>query len=629
MSKEANGSHDNGQAGVELTPAALPSSDVRVYEYGVRLDPEAVKHVDDQILKARLLYNDIVAAMRCVHADMQAWVLDRAGDEAKVLHQRVDELSQAFKDARAANDDVAMSRAAEQRLTAWRELVPLLQKARKDHAADLRGMFYSQVGNKVGCITYDLRSKAVEAGLGWATANDILDRALIAWKASMKQGMPPRFARGEEKLQDTLTLQFTQAGGAAAARLLDGSHSELKMTCSKPAAQRVYGELRFRLGPAKADRYATGTWQYHRPVPEGAFATSARLVRKRVASKMKWAVQLVLRLPSVVRHAATPMAPLVAVHFGWAADSEGRRIAGIADAADPGLARLLRLPVSVEDDLRRASEIQGQRDAARDEACPTLKAIERESMSEACLAELDALRQLPPSHIAAKRFYRIQGLLRACDMRLSWLDDWVAADRKRWQASVSVARRARLRRRETYRMEAQRLARSYSAVVIEPLDLARAAVAVDPKSGKRSEFAKKVRAGRTVAALFELEREIRNACANYGTPLFEFQGETVQTCAHCGGCNTLTDDEDHREVVCRDCGARTDKKLSGAARAWQLSRPGIEDLILEFHERAAAARDIIKRESAERKQKMAQGRASARLARTSGDEESGSGSREA
>jgi DNA-directed RNA polymerase subunit RPC12/RpoP len=617
-----------------LTPAHAPDTSVRVYEYGIRLDRESIEHAEQQVHTARRLYNDLVAAMRSIYEEMQEWVLERAGDEGRAAYQRIQALNEGFARAKKANDEDAMKQAAQERKMVWRDLSSCLGVVRKAHVKELRDKFYARIGNNSRCETYELRCLAVEQGLGWATANDVLDRALTAWRTSMKLGKPPRFARGDDKQQDSLCLQFTTAGGVDVNRLQNGSHGELAIEMPPAGAgRRQYGSFRFRLGAAAAQRNATGTVQIHRALPASS-AVSARLVRKRHADKWKWALQLVLRLAEPVRRSSVPQGRLVAVHFGWAADVTGRRVAGVADAADPGLARLVQLPISVEEDLHRAAQMQSDRDVARDTAVAQLKALGDDLLAQGhaddapAMIELAAIKRLPAQHIAAKRFYRVQHALRALDVERPWLSDWVAQDRKRWQAATGLARRARQRRREFYRMQALELARSYSAVVIEPLDLRKAAEKIDQSTGRRSEFTAKARAGRTLAALYEFESEIRKACADYDRALFELAGETtVATCAHCGASATHAAESEHQVIVCDHCGARTGRKLNAAAMAWQVSALGLEERIVDFHAQHAELLQAATEEKRQRLARMAEGRKTARAARTSSDGDHVNGSR--
>ncbi len=91
----------------------------------------------------------------------------------------------------------------------------MLKAVRKDNKAEIKERFLSAVGANKNCKTYQIRSKAVESGLGWATANTVLDNALTAWKTRLAIGKPSEFAKGSEKTQDTLTRQSTRCGSCA------------------------------------------------------------------------------------------------------------------------------------------------------------------------------------------------------------------------------------------------------------------------------------------------------------------------------------------------------------------------------------------------------------------------------
>jgi len=622
---------------VQITPAPLPQGDVRIYEFGARLDHDCVRTVDEQIFKAHQLYNQLVACMQTTVRDMQAYLLDHAGPDAHAAKARVDGLNEAFNAARAANDENRMTTVATERREAWRALAAVLRIARKEHRTAMQETFLSRIGKKSACETYQLRCKAVADGLGWATANATLDAALIAFKKSFALGRAPRFARIADSIQDTLTLQFTAAGGINIERLLDGKHTELALKPPAVCGKRGYGTFAFRLGAASAETQATGTWQYHRPLPPGGTVGLARLVRRRIGPKTTWSLQLQVRSPLPERE-HEDRRPLVTVHPGWAADLSGRRIAGIADAADPGLATVLQLPPDIEHGLQRAAELESTRSQARDALTPMLKvhpwpqellnaatpeedasasgdsgpmAPER-IMCRKVADEILALRRLPAQHIAIRRLHRLARWLRLAEVDVpDWLETWRKEDKLRWQASAAAAKRARNRRRGFYRETALRLASQYQAIVIEPLNLADAAKKIDEATGERSDFAKKARAGRVVAAIFELDSAIRWAATKCGTAVLDLTGETAQHCAICGGHSLKADDEDSQCLRCSDCGADIDRKRNGAALAWQAAAAHLEThledfwrLTLENRASAAAKRD-------EKKTKLQEGRRAA------------------
>jgi hypothetical protein len=618
---------------MKITPAQLPSGDTLIYEYGVRLDRDCLPAINDQITKARALYNELVACIRSVIGEMRAFVLSKAGPEAQACQTEIDALNAAFDAARAANDEDAMRTIAQSRREKWHELAVLLKSTRTECRDEIKTRFLSRIGLNSACETYQIRSKAVANGLGWATANAVLDAALTAHKKSFSRGNAPRFAVGADKDQDTLSLQFTGAGGLAATTVLAGHHGELAMVPTNGCGKRKYGEFRFRLGPASAKTYATGTWQYHRPIPDGAQIGRARLIRRKIGKDFRWAIQVQIKTAPATPDYLPDREPLVAVHFGWAADVSGRRVAGISDGPDPGQAHLIQLPPEVEERLQRAAEIQSARDTARDEMVPHLAEVPLaadpdvaaeelptdtlEYRRAAAGSELTAIRRLPVQHVAIRRLHRLCALLREADALPDWLEEWRKTDRMRWQSTTHLARRARNMRRTFYRQLALDLARQYSAIAIEPLDLAAAAVKIDEVTGERTEFAKKARAGRVVAALSELESALRWAAVKNGTAVLEMSGNTASNCAYCGG-RVAAAENNHQELHCEQCGASVERKTYGAAIAWQLANDQLEEVVTEFWADTLESRRAAADKQAEKKVKLAEGRRKART--TSGDE---------
>lgn len=570
-----------------VTLSAVSPTDVLIYEFGARLDKPSQQLVHDELFRAHQLYNNIVAIMQDMMRQIAQTHLDAAGDEAHALHEAIERSTAAFAAAKTANDEDGMRQAAQERRAQRRQLWDLLAAARKDSAVrELTRPLYAQIGRNSTCATYKARGAAVAAGLGWATANAVLDAALVAWKKTSKLGRAPRFARFGDRQQMTLTLQFTAAGGIPAADLLAGRHSELVLSKVSPG-RRSYGDFLFRVGAAKADQWARGTWQYHRPLPDGASIGLVRMVARRHADKWRYALQYQVKLPEPINVAVPGQRKsLVALHVGWASDLSGRRIAGRADGADPGLATLVRLPPEIESDIDRAAEIQATRDAARDALVASIKTLDVPDLPEPLADEYAAIRRLPPQHVAARRLGRFAAQLLAAGITGALTDcllAWRGTDRKAWQAQVGLARRARNRRREHYRAIANDLVCNYAAIATEMPDLRAAAVKIDEDDGERSEFTRAARAGRFVAGLSELKQAIGWACTRSGTPLIELAGaETVSACPYCGGVTRQNPDDWHL-LDCTACGAQTDRKLAGAARAWQIVHAQREDLISEYH----------------------------------------------
>jgi len=617
-----------GSAGIDASAAAatrplviepwIPKvPDVVVYEYGARLDANGAAAAADQILKARCLYNALIGCIRIVHIQMNHWVLERAGARAQDLQAKLIDCELEIASARAAAEVDRLHQLSPLRLAIATELTALLRPVRAAHRAELRALFFARVGNTTNTETYRLRCLAVAEGLGWATATEVLDSALLAWKKSLALGRAPKFANGDRKDQDTLTLQFTVKGGLPVERVLDGSSQELHLSMPDTARRRAYAEFRFRLGLARDGVDAIGTWQYHRPLPSGAHVSSARLVRRRVADKDRWSLQLVLRLAEPIHLRHTPTAALAAVHLGWMKSELGRRVATIARSADPAAVQYLVLPASVEDDLTRSAELQSQRAKTRDELLPRLQTLAhaKRRLPLAVLAELAALASLPGNHVAFGRIYRLHKALAGINLWRDWFDAWVRDDRMHWQAAVLLARHARGRRRDFYRCAALQIARDHAAVALEPLDLRAASKAVDESSGKWGAFSRHARAGRVVVALHEFEQAIRWACARHDTPVFELKGMTTRTCAACGALGLAAVQDARQQVLCVHCGARHERHANAACCAWRWVREGLDDRVRTHRTQAEGKVEQTKARIEARKLGIADKRRAGRLSR--------------
>ena len=49
-----------------------------IYEYGIRVDADSEQAINNQIRKARSIYNNIVAVLRGIYNEMQSFVLENA-----------------------------------------------------------------------------------------------------------------------------------------------------------------------------------------------------------------------------------------------------------------------------------------------------------------------------------------------------------------------------------------------------------------------------------------------------------------------------------------------------------------------------------------------------------------------
>jgi hypothetical protein len=613
--------------------AEIGTGDALAFSYGVRLDRESERELAREMRMASRLYNEIVAHMRKKFFEARDFVMEKAGPEAQALMRAIEALDQEWDARRAKQDLDGMKEVAAKRRERRAKLWPMLKETRQKHKEEL-AKIYSSIGRARGQETYEMRCRAVREGLGWATANEVLARALKAMQASMKHGRPPQFSAADNRLQESVVLQFTERGGLPIGKFLSGEHPDLVLRA--PVQGWDYWSFEFRLGSHETKRRCTGTWIYHRPLPQDANVVMAKMVRRRVGFQYRYMLQLVLKLPEpyrMMKPAATPPGvefpkfeeggPLVAVHFGWAGDTNGRRVAGIASCADPSAAQILRLPDSVEKVLERSHALQSERDEIRDRIVAEMKRTDPsvlDGFSDEAVAEFVAMRKLPAQWVTLSRLHRFVWMLRRerdMDRRLripGWLELWCNKDRIRWQGVVGQMRAALERRRDCWRRYAAYLATKFDALAIEPLDLAEAARLYDEETGERTQFDKRARSGRFVAGVYELESSLRWAFQKAEKPIFEVQGPTVAVCGYCGGA-TEGDPKTESFVECQSCGAVTDRKKNGAARAWAMVFPDIDRLTQEFWMHAEKSREEAARAKAERLAKMIEARRKAYLER--------------
>jgi hypothetical protein len=494
----------------------------------------------------------------------------------------------------------------------------MLQEVRKAYREEILQRFYSRIGINSQCDTYVCRNLAVQNGLGPFTANKVLDAALQAWHQSIKRGRPPRFVAGPEKVQDTLTVQITEAGGCPVTAIFSGKRKDVAIEYPQRGfRKRSYAPFRFRAGSAKDQLYVAGTVQLDREPPAGAHVTLVRLARKMVGPDYRYTVQLLLKLPEPIH--VDPQGgrkPLAALHFGWNAAEAGRRLAGLSDNGDVWDASILSLPSSIEEDLQRATEIQSDRDRGRDVIMLRLKKelVMPELPEEDPLWALwERIRRLPAQYVSANRLHYLARLLREREALPDWFEDWRKAGKRSWQQQVHLARSARNRRRTLYRKIALDLARAYEVIVLEMPDLKKLVEDRGETSGGDASLPSKAQAGRAVVALHSLESAIHWAACKCDTVILRLSGEeTVRTCAVCGGLSMRQDPEDGQILHCLDCEAGLDRKKNGAANAWRAASAERESLVTAYWEAVTQRRDDAATRRADRSARMQAARHKAR-----------------
>lgn len=575
-----------------------------IYEYGARLDAECTQAVNQQFWLAHQLYNNIVAVIKDTQRSAHNLLLSKS-PQAQLHQKAIDDAEIAYKAARSTEDTEGMRVAKATKREHSKAMWDALKEVRatcKDELAEI----YGRIGMRSTCATYQCIKPATDSGLGRQTADMIHDTALKAWQKVRTGGGEIQFRKMAERQSDHIDVRFTQSGGIPAEELLTGRHRMISL--GEPGTEspsfngsrgRIFPGFKFRIGAAKSESYATGTWQNHRPFPEGSRVTTVRLIRKRIGPDTRWAIQLQMSVedaPSIAFPSTRK--PFAAAHFGWSLSDEGlRRIAAIADESDSGLASFVDLPFDIGEDLRRANLLQQERDDNRDRFVSEILRgdVDTWGWLESDVEELAALRKLPVQHVSAKRLNRLSWMLQDAGDEWPSLKEFAINDRWLYQAQRHIETRARNRRKNFYRHVALDWVRKYEVITMAMPNLKEAAKRRKDDE-ERSDLGQIARAARTQAALYEFKQSVEWAATRAGTTiLYSDSLGHARTCSSCGEPVERETDT----VSCASCGYFDDVKANAAARLWQEQQS-------EYKESAAKASAAIAKAKADSLQKKAE-----------------------
>ena len=139
---------------IAIEPSIAAPVEVLVCEFGARLDASNKAPASEQILKAQRLYNAIIACIRTVHAEMNAWVLQRAGPRAKALQDMLSACELEIAAPTTTANAELLHVLAPRRMAIATELTSLLRPARAEHRSEIRTLFFARVGKTTATDTY-------------------------------------------------------------------------------------------------------------------------------------------------------------------------------------------------------------------------------------------------------------------------------------------------------------------------------------------------------------------------------------------------------------------------------------------------------------------------------------------
>lgn len=267
----------------------------------------------------------------------------------------------------------------------------------------------------------------------------------------------------------------------------------------------------------------------HRPLPRDGIIKWAWAQRRRIGTRWRWELQLVLETEIFDDQPAVGSGTC-AIDIGWRARTDGLRVGYLVD--DRGNHEEFLLPSIVRDKIDHANSLQAIRDRNFDEV---------RAQIGAWMADHDASAWLTASiqHLAR---WRSCARLRKVAQRwrnerfggdgeiFDVVDAWRRQDVHLHQWEASERTRVLGLRKEHYRLLAHRLCRQYSTIVLEHFELDK--VIRRPKAEEEDNSRDSVRYNRTVAAVSELREAIGLLAHKAGARVVQVPAEDTTTTCH-------------------------------------------------------------------------------------------------
>lgn len=605
-----------------MTFRGLEPRESTSWAYGARVDNS--EPLEEQFWLAHQTYNKMVETARAGLAEIIQWF---GGKDPGItrLTAEIDGLSAQWAEAKARDDREQLKVIAAERAERRKEWYERCFAVRKEYRTELTALVKQWVGATKDSRLYRVRTEAVKGGLYWATATAVMTSVQRAWDKQFPRLRPLAFSRRAEKLRESLTVQFTEPGGAA----IETLHAQDTRLWIEPPTEALLSAwannqhpgraekrlaFRMRVGGARRDGiYIDGTVTMHRPVPAGAHVMMARLVRERVATRYRYSLQLVLRLAEPMRVPVDQKAPRVGLDLGWYYEhGRGRRVIAYTDTGDEENVQQIYLDPSIDRAFDIIDELASRRDLARDDLALALRCCQWSDAPPALAESLTAINKLPVTHVAQSRLARLilQWRSEHPDYRpdvLTEVEAWRAWDKRLYEASANLRKKTINRRKDFYRNWAHYFATHYETIVVVRPDLRDAAIIKDPISGEHTELAARARQGRVRTALYDFLQALPTKASETGSVVIELHGHTSTQCAMCGELMTIPDDAPAtRTLVCDSCGVTHDREANSAALAFRApdDDEAMADGLGKAQEKATKARE--RREK--RRESMRQGR---------------------
>jgi len=568
---------------------------IRCYKFGLLHPTSGVDEDAVAILKAKnQFWNQLVESSRHFREKYQQIILASSQELQDLDAQRqaleaqrqtyLDERSQLRQKNRNKSSDAPLNekiKAVTDQLKQFYARIKELKKSAKETSkADIICLQKEE---------YEARKKLrQESQLWWPHYEAVLDHFEVALKRARKEGAELRF----KSFDGSGTFCVRRSGGVLLEELMSGQLKSMKILpngidyshlSEKSQRHKARHSLTIAYDSYKVEKkihYKVIEWPIilSRPIPDNAVIKLIQVSRKRVGERFEWSCSITLDLPdetpkAMVDHASTAGC---GIDLGFRLVKEGLRVATLVDTR--GKAEHIVLSTQWLNAMDYVEILQGDLSNRDTEywhqiyQClqkTNLDALEDE-VKDRIKDRVNHLLKIGKDKLPLRSMRSIKFFLEKNDCSqsqelmsvLDLLKRWLSSRFKLARQIANMRQRLLLQRKHLYQNVAIDIARNYSLVRMEDLDL-KSLTQVKLKTGEDNELHKQAKKNRTRAALYELISSIKHACTKNNTLLEAMPAAySSSTCSACGAANIGVTEEIH--VTCEKCGILHDQDENAA-----------------------------------------------------------------
>lgn len=560
---------------------------VRIYTYGLPFGPDEEHRaiVDDQIFKARIYQNQLIAierARRGAYRDIRRRhdpELERMEDEEASLTSQIAEVNGLIKAANAERRSRSVTKEHRARLKE-------LKARRKQVRADLRErrkLFKDNEQAKADLKALEERANGMvklhraACGVYWGTY--LLIEAAVKQASRKADPVHRRWnGNGRVGVQIQGGLPVAAAFGGDTRLQIDPVPPETYTGSRSQRRKLSRTKVRMRVGSnGRAPVWAQFSVILHRPMPKDGLIKWAWAQRRKVGTRWRWELQLVIESESWDNKESRGSG-VCAIDIGWRLrrSENGLRVGYIVD--EGGRDEELLLPQVILDKLAYSDHLRSINDRNFDEVRAQLSQWIEGRVVPAWLTERLKHMARWRSRDKLVRVVRRWATHRfgGDEEIFAVVESWRRQERHLYQWEASQRDKTLKRRREHYRLLATEICRRYDTVVLEDIDLRQ--LARRAEADEEESMHEAARLQRTRASLSEFRDALRLAASNNGARIVLVPAPHTTTechvckndCSKDAGWNPA----DNLVHTCTVCGTKWDQDSNAAHNMLAAYRDG-------------------------------------------------------